>query len=614
MRNLAVEETVGRREAVRVALAVLLAPVGAVLLACMVCCGQASGEVGVPGGTAQQAAADALFLQYAPPSPVPGIVCLVDSGVDLNPDTAPILDGSEALLPNTDTADELAALEPPLPGGHPDAHGTYMAMIAAAPANGWGMVGLAPTSVRVYNLKILGAGQTTFPFFRYSAAITYCQQLSNVIPAAVVDLSLSLGSGIEPTKSERESLNNSVLSANEQGMGIVAAVGDEGGSVQALDNQQGVLGVGASDANPANLGGMCPFTNRGAGLAVLAPGCGSQTEPGAVNGIEVAFADDGAPAGAQGTGEAATIVATVVASMRAYSPTLTYSQVQKCITSTLVDEGNLDAAAAFDACGLGQIVSEGMAAYRAANSLSGSATSANPSHTGPGSPVAERGPANGTNASDQAKLAARWQSTAKAARTAKATRTSGYGAADRITGRLTSAAGQAISGALLNVFQTPAYEGAKVVPLAGVRTGPTGQWTLTLPKDVSSSTLRFVYRSHLDDTVPASTATLILRVRAGITLRIAPRTASVGRSIFFSGTLRGAPIPEGGKQVVLEASSGGEWVQFDTISTDAHGRYRASYRFKFPGPIRYQFRVVSRHEADFPFLAGASNVVDVHER
>jgi hypothetical protein len=65
----------------------------------------------------------------------------------------------------------------------------------------------------------------------------------------------------------------------------------------------------------------------------------------------------------------------------------------------------------------------------------------------------------------------------------------------------------------------------------------------------------------------------------------------------------------------LEArSGGGEWVQFDTIRTDAKGSYHASYRFKFPGPIKYRFRVLSRFEADFPFLDGASNVVDVNER
>jgi hypothetical protein len=136
--------------------------------------------------------------------------------------------------------------------------------------------------------------------------------------------------------------------------------------------------VGASDANPANLGAICPFSNRGSGLAVLAPGCGSQIEPGAGNGIEIAFSDDGMPAWAEGTSEAAVLVSAAEASMRAYSPTLGYSQAQRCITSTLTNGGNLDVAAAFNACGLGQVVSEGMAAYRAANPAP-----TQPANTGP---------------------------------------------------------------------------------------------------------------------------------------------------------------------------------------------------------------------------------------
>lgn len=325
--------------------------------------GQASGEVGVPVGTTQQAAADALFLQYAPAPAKPGIICLVDSGVDANPDTTPILAGSYALSPNTNTNDELAALNTPLPGGHPDGHGTYMAMIAAAPANGWGMVGLAPSSVRVYNLKALAAGQTTFAFSEYAVAIYRCQALSSSMPITVVNL--SLGSSTQPSGSELETLENYVQSANLHGLGVVAAVGNEGGPVQAPADVRGVLGVGASDANPVNRGGLCPFSNRGPGLAVLAPGCSSQA--GGPEGIEVAFSDDGSPAWAYGTSESGEIVSTVEASMRAYAPTLSYSQAQGCITSTLVN-GNLDVAAAFNACGLSQIVSEGTAAYQAANS------------------------------------------------------------------------------------------------------------------------------------------------------------------------------------------------------------------------------------------------------
>jgi hypothetical protein len=98
-------------------------------------------------------------------------------------------------------------------------------------------------------------------------------------------------------------------------------------------------------------------------------------------------------------------------------------------------------------------------------------------------------------------------------------------------------------------------------------------------------------------------------------MTIAPHTASVGSSIRFSGRLLGGPVPPGGKLLVLEARSpGGRWLEFDVIRSDARGRFHASYRFKFPGPARYQFRVVCEAEADYPFAVGASGVVGVFER
>jgi hypothetical protein len=228
---------------------------------------------------------------------------------------------------------------------------------------------------------------------------------------------------------------------------------------------------------------------------------------------------------------------------------------------------------------------------------------------GPGSPLSLRGPVNGTSASDQANLTARWTSTARESRT------SGYGALDRISGHLSTVANAGIGGAGIDVYETPAYHGATASRVGSVVTGPTGGWTLMLPRGVSSTSLLFSYRSHLDDTVASATATLRLSVHAGIALKITPRIASVGRKIFFSGVVHGAPIPEGGKQLVLEARSGhGAWIQFNTVSTDAKGRYHASYRFKFPGPVTYRFRVVSRYEADFPFLEGTSAAISVHER
>ena len=219
------------------------------------------------------------------------------------------------------------------------------------------------------------------------------------------------------------------------------------------------------------------------------------------------------------------------------------------------------------------------------------------------------GPANGTNASAQARLSASWRGT----NGRRITR--GYGRSERIDGRLTAPGGAPISGAQIDVLATPAYVGAKPVTMASPRTGADGRFSVRLRGGTSSRTLRIAYRSHLGDALPVATRTLVLQVRAGIVLRVAPRTASVGRSIFFRGRLLGGPIPSGGKQLVLEARSpGGPWIEFDVVRTDARGRCHASYRFKFPGPADYQFRVRSEPESDFPFAAGSSNVVGVRER
>ena len=224
-------------------------------------------------------------------------------------------------------------------------------------------------------------------------------------------------------------------------------------------------------------------------------------------------------------------------------------------------------------------------------------------------PAHPRAP-NGTNASAQATLTARWASTTKAHLTRA------WGQRETITGRLRAPGGVPIAGAAIDLVATPQYSGAKPLTMAGPRTGPDGRFTVSLPRGESSRALSFAYRAHVGDALPVATRTLTLGVRAGVSLSVAPRTVSVGRSIFFKGVLQGAPLPAGGKQLVLEARSqqGGAWIEFDVIRTGAHGRYRASYRFKFPGPARYQFRVLSKQEADFPFLEATSNVVAVNER
>jgi len=249
------------------------------------------------------------------------------------------------------------------------------------------------------------------------------------------------------------------------------------------------------------------------------------------------------------------------------------------------------------------IVSVIDAASNSAPVLDREITIANPPP--PGTP----GPPNGTNASAQATLSVGWVGSKKARMT------SAYGRAHTIAGRLTAPGGVPIAGAQIDCTATAASQGAKPVAMACPHSDPDGRFTVEVPGDVSSRTIKLAYREHLGDALPVAVRTLGLTVRAGVKLRVSPHTTGVGRSIRFTGALLGGPIPHGGKHLVLEARSpGGPWVEFDVLKTNGKGRFQDSYRFKFPGPVSYRFRAVSESEADYPFATGASNTVGVFER
>jgi hypothetical protein len=224
------------------------------------------------------------------------------------------------------------------------------------------------------------------------------------------------------------------------------------------------------------------------------------------------------------------------------------------------------------------------------------------------SPASGPGPPNGTNASTEATLTVAW------AGTSSARLTSSYGRRHVVEGRLTGPTGVPIGDAQLDCTATPDYAGAKAATIVCPKTGSEGRFSLQVPGGVGSRTLKFAYRAQLGSP-PVATRTLALAVRAGIRLRVSPHTTSVGGRIAFTGRLLGGPIPPAGKAVVLEARSpGGPWIEFDVLHSNRSGAFRAYYRFKFPGPARYRFRAVSETEADYPFTAGASNLVGVYER
>jgi hypothetical protein len=230
---------------------------------------------------------------------------------------------------------------------------------------------------------------------------------------------------------------------------------------------------------------------------------------------------------------------------------------------------------------------------------------------GPGSDPALRGAANGDGASDSAKLTAHWGK--RGSRTLLVSR---FGRSHVVRGRLRTTDGAPIANAALDVIsKTTAVNARELVKRSGPRTGADGAWFVVLPRGVSSRDVTFRYRSHANDTIASASASVRLRVRAGVRLVVHPLRARTGQAIRFDGRLLGGPLPRGGKQIVLMArASKGGWVRFNVVRTDGGGRFRTRYRFQQPGATVYRFRALSLSEAAYPYLAGGSNVVRVHKR
>lgn len=289
--------------------------------------------------TAQAAAANAPWLAFAPAPPQAASVCLVDTGVDLQSDTQPAVVLRRAL-----DGGVLSDVDPVIK------HGTRMAMVMAAPADGTGMIGAWP-ALRILSVRAAvtatSGSQVTYRFDDYRRAITLCRHESDPkAPVTVVEL--AIGGHAEPTPTERAGLENEVAKAHNAGISIVAGSGNDGGPVNVPANTPGIFGVGAADAH----GAFCSFSSRGSGIDLLAPGCSLNT----ANPVTLNAEEPGPDSG--GTSEASAFTAAVLAALRSYRPDLSWSAAEQFIEEN-APNGVLDVGATFRAAGLARIVDAG---------------------------------------------------------------------------------------------------------------------------------------------------------------------------------------------------------------------------------------------------------------
>ena len=217
------------------------------------------------------------------------------------------------------------------------------------------------------------------------------------------------------------------------------------------------------------------------------------------------------------------------------------------------------------------------------------------------------GALNGSNASPAARLTATFSNRRSRA-------TVGFGRRARVNGRLTDATGAPIAGAAIQVLDRQLRTGTRYALLGDVTTGADGRFTLLAGRG-AARVIRFEYRARRQLAAPSATDTVSMRVRAGVTLSIRPRSVGSNGRIRLSGRLKAGPIPRSGKVVDLQAFDGGKWRTFETVRARRNARYSASYRFtNATRGRRLTFRARVRRDDSYPYYLGYSSRVRVRIR
>lgn len=188
-----------------------------------------------------------------------------------------------------------------------------------------------------------------------------------------------------------------------------------------------------------------------------------------------------------------------------------------------------------------------------------------------------------------------------------------FGRRARLTGRLVSTA--PIGGQPIEIVEVFGEGEAPRERVSTVATDADGRFALRLPAGPDRSiAARFRGSRTLSR---ASSATIDLRVRSSVRMRVSAASAAVGgRPVIFSGVVRAGrgEIPAEGKAVALQFRLPGlPWTDFRTVRTDRRGRFRQAYRFADDDSrgVRFRFRAQVTPEPGWPYEPGCSRPVTV---
>lgn len=282
-----------------------------------------------------------------------------------------------------------------------------------------------------------------------------------------------------------------------------------------------------------------------------------------------------------------------------------------------------------------QIIAEDASGERAVI-YTGTVVVANNPSIGPGADSNVRGAANGNYGADDAAVTAWWPATgrnpsksktvqrrckkSKSYRRRHATACNGKAPSKDLTaaysskkqniirGRLSSAAGQPVSGAVIQLLQVPNATGATASVAATATTDPAGNFVARVPAASGSATFAINWLARARDTTPATTAQLRRRVRAASTFSASPkRKIARGRTLTFRGTLRGKAGTPKGTAVSIQASAKTAYRNVKTVRANTKGQWKV--RYKVPRQLRgtYRFRAVVTPSGAYPYASAPTH-------
>lgn len=216
---------------------------------------------------------------------------------------------------------------------------------------------------------------------------------------------------------------------------------------------------------------------------------------------------------------------------------------------------------------------------------------------------------NGGNASRDVKMTAGFGKKRSRPRV-----TIAYGAATLVRGKLKTADGRPIGGAVVRIATQILTGDRGYREQRPVSTGPDGGFVYRAPRGPSRRIL-ITYTPFAIDLQPAVVKLVRLKTRAGLRMKANRRSVRRGGRIEFTGRLKGGFGPRRGVLVVLEGFQRDfGWRSFKTVRA-RHGHFKGVYRpQRAAAGTTLRFRATVREQQGYPWAIGRSRSVRVRIR